>query len=175
MRSTEWIQLTGVILHGNINHWLVMKRSSVSRTRRFTYFQILCYALERWARTHNQVLSGRTSWRGSKVHHNTELWTQLMVSQWNSSGIISQDSPHCSSGTKSKSSCQPKDFAGRIIFMSMFNDISWGSKVNEQECESSDQLVSIYAKKFSTGRWSFLGLGSKKKRHSTLDCKPQGE
>ena len=26
---------------------LVMKKSSVSRTRRFTYFQILCYALER--------------------------------------------------------------------------------------------------------------------------------
>ena len=26
---------------------LVMKKSSVSRTRRFTYFQILCYAFER--------------------------------------------------------------------------------------------------------------------------------
>ena len=25
--------------------------------------------------------------------------------------------------------------SGRIIFMSMFNDISWGSKDNEQECE----------------------------------------
>ena len=24
----------------------------------------------------------------SRVHHNTELWTQLMVSQWNSSGIL---------------------------------------------------------------------------------------
>ena len=27
--------------------WSVMKKSSVSRTRRFTYFQILWYALER--------------------------------------------------------------------------------------------------------------------------------
>ena len=42
---------------------------------------------------------------GSRVHHNTELWTQLMVSRWNSSGIFSQDSPHCSSATKSNSSC----------------------------------------------------------------------
>ena len=42
----------------------------------------------------------------SKVHHNTELWTQLMVSQWNSSGISLQDSPHRISATKSKSSCQ---------------------------------------------------------------------
>ena len=32
--------------------------------------------------------------------------TQLMASQWNSSGIFSQDSPHSSSATKSKSSCQ---------------------------------------------------------------------
>ena len=52
----------------------------------------------------SKILSGRTSWRGSKVHHNTELSTQLMVSHWNSSGIFSQDSPHCSSSTKSKSS-----------------------------------------------------------------------
>ena len=38
--------------------WLVTNKS--------TYFQILCYALERWATTHNQVLYGKTSWRGSK-------------------------------------------------------------------------------------------------------------
>ena len=29
-----------------------------------------------------------------------------MVSHWNSSGIFSQDSPHCSSAAKSKGSCQ---------------------------------------------------------------------
>ena len=75
----------------------------------------------------------------------------------------------------SKMSVQPEDFTGRIIFMSMFNDISWGSKENKQECESSAQLVSICAKRFSPGRWSFLGPGSEKKWHSTLECKPQGE
>ena len=48
----------------------------------------------------------RNDWRGSKVHQNTELWTELMVSRWNSSGIFCQDSPHCSSATKSKSSCR---------------------------------------------------------------------
>ena len=95
-----------VIPHWNIYLWLVAKKSSLyHRARRLTYFQILCYALERWSRTHYQILSGRTNWRGSKVHHNTELWAQLMVSQWNSSGIFSQESPHCSSATKSKSSC----------------------------------------------------------------------
>ena len=68
--------------------------------------QILCYVLKRWIRTQHAILSGRTSWLGSKVHHSTELWTQLMVSRWNSSGIFSQHSPHCSSGSKSKSSCR---------------------------------------------------------------------
>ena len=40
-------QLTGKILHGSIYLWLVVRKSSVSRTQRFTYFQILYYALER--------------------------------------------------------------------------------------------------------------------------------
>ena len=63
----------------------------------------------------------------------------------------------------SKMSIQPEDFTGRIIFMSMFNDISWGSKDNEKECELSAQLVSICARRFSPGKWSFLGPGSEKK------------
>ena len=41
----------------------------------------------------------------------------------------------------------PENFTGRMIFMSMFNHMSWGSKDNEKECESNAQLVSLYAKK----------------------------
>ena len=59
--------------------------------------------------------------------------------------------------------------------MSMFNDISWGSQDNEQECELSAQLVSLYAKRFGAGQWSFLGPGSEKKWYSTHDSEPQGE
>ena len=59
----------------------------------------------------------------------------------------------------SRLSVHPENFAGRIIFMSMFNDISWGSKDNEKECESSAQLVSLYTKKNSPGQWSFFGPG----------------
>ena len=69
----------------------------------------------------------------------------------------------------------PSQFKGRIIFMSMFNDIIWGSEDNEKECESSAQLVSLYAKKFSAGQWSFHGPGSEKKRFSTHEYSPQGE
>ena len=59
--------------------------------------------------------------------------------------------------------------------MSMFTDISWGSKENERECELSAQLVSMSAKRFSPGRWSFLGPGSEKKWYSTYIDRPQGE
>ena len=56
----------------------------------------------------------------------------------------------------SKMSIQPEDFTGRIIFMSMFNAISWGSQDNEQECELSTQLVSIYARTFSPRKMVIL-------------------
>ena len=59
--------------------------------------------------------------------------------------------------------------------MSMFNDISWGSIENEQECDLSAQLVSICARRFSPGKWSFFGPGSEKKWYSTHEYKPQGE
>ena len=56
--------------------------------------------------------------------------------------------------------------------MSMFNDISWGSRDNEKECESNARLVSLYAK---TGQWSFLGLCSEKKWYSISADSPQSE
>ena len=56
----------------------------------------------------------------------------------------------------------PENFTGRIIFMSMFNDISWRSGDNEKESESNARLVSLYAKRFGTGQWSFLGPGQRK-------------
>ena len=47
----------------------------------------------------------------------------------------------------SKMSDPPEEFTGRIIFMSMFNDISWGSEDNEQECIANATIVSVFAKK----------------------------
>ena len=69
----------------------------------------------------------------------------------------------------------PENITGRIIFMSMFNDISWRSKDNEKQCESNAQLVSLYAKRFGLGQWSLLGLGSEKKWYSISEDSPQGE
>ena len=43
----------------------------------------------------------------------------------------------------------PENFTGRILFMSMFNDISCGTKDNEKEC-------------LANAHWSFIGPGSEK-------------
>ena len=68
----------------------------------------------------------------------------------------------------------PKNFTGRIIFMSMVNDISCRSIDNEKECESNARLVSLYARRFGTRQWSFNGLGSEKKWYCISEDSPQG-
>ena len=46
----------------------------------------------------------------------------------------------------------PETFTGRILFMSMFNDISCDKKDNEEECVANAKVVSILAKKFGIGQ-----------------------
>ena len=57
----------------------------------------------------------------------------------------------------------PEKITGRILFMSMFNDISCGTKDNEEECLANARLVSLYARRFGKGQWSFIGPDSEKK------------
>ena len=68
----------------------------------------------------------------------------------------------------------PENFTGRILFMSMFNDISCGTKDNEKECLAHAKVVSLYARKFGTGQGSFIGPGSEKKWYSMKEDSPQG-
>ena len=71
--------------------------------------------------------------------------------------------------------CDPSQFKERIIVMSMFNDLMWRSEDNERECSANATFVSISAKRFPAGRWSFLGPGSEKKWYSTYIDRPRGE
>ena len=70
---------------------------------------------------------------------------------------------------------EPEQFQGRIIFMSMFDDIIWGYKDNETECIANSTFVSLFAKRFPAGRLSFLGLGSETKWSSTNEERPGGK
>ena len=67
-----------------------------------------------------------------------------------------------------------ENLTGRIKFMTMFNDISCGSRDNEKECLSNAKLVSLYAKRFGKGQWTFIGPGSEKKWYSINEDSPQG-
>ena len=64
-------------------------------------------------------------------------------------------------------------FQGRFVFMSMFNDISCGSRDNEKECMSMLNF-SQFAKRFGAGQWSFLG-SSEKKWYSISEDSRQSE
>ena len=58
--------------------------------------------------------------------------------------------------------------------MSMFDDISCGSKDNEKKCLANAKLVSLYAKRFGKEQWSFIGPGSEKKWYCISEDSPQG-
>ena len=70
---------------------------------------------------------------------------------------------------------EPELFQGRIIIMSMFNDIIWWYKDNETECIANSTLVSLFAKRFPAGRSSFLGPGAETKWYSTNKERPGGK
>ena len=101
-----------------------------------------------------------------------------MESRLNSSGTSSQDSQRCSFVVKindllSDLGQTPETFTGRILFMSMFNDISCNRKGNKDECLANAGVVKVLARKFGVGQWSFIGPGSEKKWYSSENS-PQG-
>ena len=67
----------------------------------------------------------------------------------------------------------PATFTGRILFMSMFNDISCDRKGNKDECLANVGVVKKLARRFGIGQWSFIGPGSEKKWYSSENS-PQG-
>ena len=57
----------------------------------------------------------------------------------------------------------PESFTGRILFMSMFNDIFCDRYDNKDECLRNANIVKTFAGRFGIGQWSFIGPGSEKK------------
>ena len=67
----------------------------------------------------------------------------------------------------------PETFTGRILFMSMFNDISCDRKGNKDECLANAGVVNVLARRFGVGQRSVIGPGSEKK-WSSAENSPQG-
>ena len=74
-----------------------------------------------------------------------------------------------------ESKCELEQFKGRIIFMSMYNDIGWTKRRNKENCFANALRVIEYARSFTQGHWSFLEPGSQKKWYGTYSDKPDGD
>ena len=86
------------------------------------------------------MLSGRTNWRGSSSPEYRALDKidgEPMEFEWYIfPGFTTLQLVRDCQEFLSRLSVESENFTGRIIFMSMFNDISWGSTDNEKECKS---------------------------------------
>ena len=67
----------------------------------------------------------------------------------------------------------PESFTGRILFMSMFNDIFCDRYDNKDACLKNANFVKTFAQRFGIGQWSFIGPGSEKKWYPSENS-PQG-
>ena len=67
----------------------------------------------------------------------------------------------------------PETVTGRILFMSMFNDIFCDRYDNKDECLRNANIVKTFAGRFGIGQWSFIGPGSEKKWYPSENS-PQG-
>ena len=122
-----------------------MKKSSVSRTAKVHVFSdsVLCLEKDTPETTIKYGL-GRQVDVVQEFTYNTELWTQfdgepLGIRVEYFPGFTSLQLCNKVQEFMSKMSKSPKQYKGRIIFMSMFNDISCRSEYNEQECEVKRQ------------------------------------
>ena len=126
----------------------------------------------------NDAWEDRLGWfKSSQVYRNFDRFDgEPMEFEWNIfTGFTTLQLSQEVKSLLLRSDETPENFTGRIIFMSMFNDISCGSKDNEQECLAKAQLVSLLAKRFGAGQWSFLGPGSEKKWFYISEDSSQGE
>ena len=71
---------------------------------------------------------------------------------WNSSGRFSQDSLQWESSIRFNRWWENyENFRGSIIFMSMFNDIGWDAKGNDELCVNCTKTIKEYTERFPRG------------------------
>ena len=174
MRFIEWLQWTGKVLYGNTYLWSVMKKSSVSRTRRCTYFQILCYALKDEPEPRIKFCLGR------KVDLVQEFITiqNLGHNWWWANEIrvedFHQDSPHCSSATESKSSCLKWATHDHLHVHVQWHLMGIWRQWTGMRC-SRHPRFHLCKEDLQQNVWSFLGPGSEIKWYSTNNERPGGK
>ena len=144
------------------------KESSIFKARKSTSFRILCCVLERFIRNpkSNEVWNDRIGWItiDESYRDYDGINGEATEFEWNIfPGFTTLQLCGKVTDLLSKLGETPETFTGRILFMSVFNDISCDKKDNEKECWANAKVVSVFAKKFGTRQRSFVGPGSEKK------------
>ena len=62
----------------------------------------------------------------------------------------------------------PETFTGRILFMSMFNDISCDRKGNKDECLANAGVVKVLARKFGVAQYTLLQMNTQLRQFFAL-------
>ena len=157
-----------MILHGNNYLWLVMKEViSLSRANVHVFSDSLsCLWIDGENPQSNYCLEDKLTWFKSSSQY------RAFGHKWRrANGIRVEYFPRIHHIAARRRSPKVHEQNGRTRTIPRANylhvdvqmAILWGSEDNEQESNENATLVSVFAKRFPAGRWSFFGPGSKKK------------
>ena len=142
------------------------------------YSRILCCVSERFFNIPNATKLGRAGFAGIRSEKSSRDYDAINGEstefEWNIfPGFTTLQLCDKINDLLSNLGQTPATFTGRILFMSMFNDISCDRKDNKDECLRNAESVKVFARRFGIGQWSFIGPGSEKKWYSSENS-PQG-
>ena len=141
------------------------------------YSQILYYVSARFFKILNPTKFGRTELQEVDPREATEIMmlsTERTEFEWNIfPGFTTLQLCDKITGLLSCLGQTPESFTGRILYMSMFNDIFCDGYDNKDECLKNANYVKTFAGRFGFGQWSFIGPGSEKKWYPSENS-PQG-
>ena len=140
------------------------------------YSQILCCVSAKFFSILNATKLGRTELREYEPREATEIMmlsTESRLKWYIFPGFTTLQLCDKVSNLLSSLGQTPESFTGRILFMTMFNDIFCNRYDNNDECLKNAEFVKTFAKRFGIGQWSFIGPGSEKKWYPSENS-PQG-
>ena len=157
----DWTQLTGKILHGSIYLWWWTSHQSLA----YEGLRILRFCIMSWKGEREPTIK---LCMGRQIDVVQKFFRIQSLGQnwWWVNGIRVEYLPRIH-----PIAALPQ--SRRVTVW--FSTTSHGDLKTMKKCESSAQLVSLHAKRFGAGQWSFFGPGSEKKWCSIGEDSPQGE
>ena len=174
MRSQVWRRLVGRNIHGNGDERII----NLQRTKVYVFSDsVLCLGKIQQNPESNKAWEQRLGWiKSSQSCKNFDgIDGEPTKFEWNIfPGFDTLQLCDKVKSLLSRLGETLENFTGRILFMSMFNDISCGTRDNEQESLANARLVCLNARKIGKGQWAFIGPGSEKKWYSMKEDSPRG-